>query len=200
RKLSNHYLLSGPLDKLEAAKRGTILFYREAELAPGRYTVAAAVYDAPTGRAGVGAGAVLVPSADVTKPRLASVVIIARAEQNIALANESNTPFRFGQLLVYPNLGQPLRKSVAKEMALLLTVYVPRGEKSAPKLTVEIAQSGRTLAKGALDLPAPDDAGRIQTASTIPTDKLLPGEYQLIVTATNAQGTATRVEHFTIQP
>src|SRR3989440_713106 len=52
RKLSNHYLLSGPLDRMEAAKRGAILFYREAELAPGRYTVAAPVYAPPTGPPG----------------------------------------------------------------------------------------------------------------------------------------------------
>jgi len=201
RKLSNHYLLSGPLDKMEAAKRGAILFYREAELAPGRYTVAAAVYDAPTARAGVVASApILVPGADAAVPRIASVVIIDRAERVNALDQQSNTPFRFGDLVVYPNLGQPLRKSAAKEMALLLTVYAPRGERAAPKLTIEITQGSRTLAKGALELPAPDDAGRIQYASTIPTDKLPPGDYQLVVNATDPHGTATRVEHFTIQP
>lgn len=200
RKLSNHYLLSGPLDKLEAAKRGAILFYREAALTPGRYTVAAAVYDTPTGRAGLSTGAVVVPRDDVTKPRVASVVIIDRAEQDNALNEAANSPFRFGQLLVYPNLGQPLQKAKAKEMALLLTVYTARGEKAAPKLTIEIDQGTRALARGALDLPAPDETGRIQYASTIPTDKLPPGDYQLRVTASDAHGTATRVERFTIQP
>jgi VWFA-related protein len=202
RKLSNHYLLSGPLDKLEAAKRGAVLFYREAELPPGRYTVAAAVYDAPTGRAGIGTGApVLVPAAaSADAPRLASVVIIDHAERSISLGETATTPFRFGEMIVYPNLGQPLRKSAVKEMALMLTVYAARGEKAAPKLTIEIAQGGRTLARGALPLPAPDDAGRIQYASTIPTGGLPTGDYQLVVTASDAHGTATRVEHFTIQP
>jgi len=201
RKLSNRYLLSGPLDKLDAAKRGAILFYREAELPPGRYTVAAAVYDALTARAGVATGTpVLVPGADATKPRLASIIIIDSAERTNALDKASNTPFHFGELYVYPNLGQPLRKSSAKEMALMLTVYAARGEKSAPKLTLEITQGGRTLGKAALELPAPDADGRIQYASTIPTDRLQPGDYQLVVTAADAHGTATRVEHFTIQP
>ncbi|HJU56376.1 MAG TPA: VWA domain-containing protein, partial [Pyrinomonadaceae bacterium] len=53
RKLSNQYLLAGPLDKLAAAKEGKILFYRETELPPGRYTVASVVHDAATGRASV---------------------------------------------------------------------------------------------------------------------------------------------------
>ena len=200
KKVSNHYLLSGPLDKLDAAKRGAILFYREAELAPGRYTVAAAVYDALTGRAGVAASApVVVPSADAAGPRLASVVIIDRAER-LSATDKENSPFRFGEMIVYPNLGQPLRKGATKEMALMLTAYASRGEKTAPKLTLEIAQGDHALAKGALDLPAPDADGRIQYASTIPTDKLAPGDYQLVVTASDAHGTATRVERFTIQP
>jgi hypothetical protein len=200
KKVSNQYLLTGPLDKLDAARRGAILFYREAELAPGRYTVAAAVYDALTGRAGVAASSpVVVPSAAAAGPRLASVVIIDRAER-LSAADKENSPFRFGEMIVYPNLGQPLHKGATKEMALMLTAYASRGEKTAPKLTLEIAQGDHALAKGALDLPAPDADGRIQYASTIPTDKLAPGDYQLVVTASDSHGTATRVEHFTIQP
>src|SRR5205823_104334 len=136
---------------------------------------------------------VLVPNADAGVPRLASVVIIDRAERSAPTDKDSSTPFRFGEMFVYPNLGQPLRKAAVKEMALMLTVYASRGEKAAPKLTLEIAQGGRTLAKGALELPAPDDAGRIQYASTIPTDKLPPGDYQLVVTAADSHGTAARV-------
>ena len=117
---------------------------------------------------------------------------------NAVLSHQANRDLSVR--VVYPNLGQPLRKSASKEMALLLTVYAPRGERAAPKLTIEITQGSRTLAKGALELPAPDDAGRIQYASTIPTDKLAPGDYQLVVTASDARGAATRVEHFTIQP
>ncbi len=136
----------------------------------------------------------------MTKPRLASVVIIDRADRANALDKASDTPFHFGEIYVYPNLGQPLHKSSVKELALMLTVYAARGEKAAPKLTLEIAQGGRTLARGALDLPAPDADGRIQYASTIPTEKLAPGDYQLVVTAADSHGTASRVEHFTIQP
>jgi VWFA-related protein len=199
KKLSNHYLLSGPIDKLDAAKRGSVLFYREADLAPGRYTIAAAVYDKTTGRAGTAvSGALVVPAADETKPRVASVVIIDRAER-AASAQATDNPFRFGELFVYPNLGAPLHKSSVKELALMLTVYAARGERTAPKLTLEIARGGRTLAKAPLELPTPDDSGRIQYASTIPTEKLPPGDYQLTITAADARGSASRTARFTIQ-
>ena len=52
-KLSNQYRLNGPLDKAEEAKKGRVLFYREANLPPDRYTLETIAYDAPSGRASV---------------------------------------------------------------------------------------------------------------------------------------------------
>src|SRR5262249_20224606 len=62
-KLSEHYPVSGPVDKLEAARKGEILFYREAELKPGRFTLEAVAYDAPTGKASVRSTIIEVPAA-----------------------------------------------------------------------------------------------------------------------------------------
>jgi VWFA-related protein len=198
-KLSQQYRLTGPLGELEATRRGGILFYREAELPPGRYTVAAAAYDATTARASVTSATVEVP-APRPGPALASVVLIKRAERVAAGAgNQTDGPFRYGELLVYPYLDEPVRKSAVKELAFLLTVYAPRGSTSAPRLTVEIRQGARTLGKSSPDLPAPGASGRIQFASTVPVEQLPPGSYELRVTASDAQGTATRTERFTIQ-
>lgn len=199
-KLSNQYALTGPVEKLEAAKRGAVLFYREADLRPGRYTIAAAVYDALTGRGATTTASVVVPQDDSARPRLASVVIIKRAERWVADDERAaRNPFRFGELLIYPNLGEPVLKSESKDLPFLLTLYAAPGEQS-PKVTLEIAQGARTLARAPLTLPAPDAAGRIQFASSFPIDKLPPGDYDLRVTATDARGSTTRNEHFTIKP
>ena len=45
-KLSQQYLLTGDAKDVEAAKKGEILFYREAELPPGVYTMETIVFDA----------------------------------------------------------------------------------------------------------------------------------------------------------
>ena len=45
-RLSQEYRCTVPADKLEAARRGEVLFYREADLPPGRYTAEAVAYDA----------------------------------------------------------------------------------------------------------------------------------------------------------
>jgi VWFA-related protein len=48
-KMSQHYPLSGPADKLDAARKGELLFYRETQLPPGSYTVELIGYDASAG-------------------------------------------------------------------------------------------------------------------------------------------------------
>jgi VWFA-related protein len=200
RKLSNQYLLGGPLDKLDAARRGKILFYRETQLEPGRYTIAAAVYDATNERASVNEGTLAVPAADESRLRLSSVVIIKSAEQAVAADKRTPNPFHFGDVLIYPNMGEPLRKSESKNLTFFVTAYAPGAAAGGAKLKLEITRQGRAIGQSTYDLPAPDAAGRIQYAGAIPTDKFDPGEYELKVTVQDARDTATRSAKFTITP
>lgn len=197
RKLSEQYLLKGPLNKLEGAKRGKILFYREAELEPGHYTIASVVYDALSRQSSVNTGSIVVPRADQTRLRLSSIVLIKSAER-LPPAEQSQNPFRFGEVLLYPNLGEPVPKSANKDLTLFVTIYPPQGENSVPKLNLEIAQSGHPVGQFSYNLPAPDPQGRIQYASVIPLDKFMPGEYELRLTVQDGQKTASRSEHITI--
>jgi VWFA-related protein len=201
RKLSNQYLLGGPLDKLATAKQGKVLFYRETQLEPGRYTIASVVYDATTGRASTDTGSLVVANADQSRLRLSSIVLIKSAEKMTALDQSTSNPFHFGEVLIYPNMDEPLRKSASKNLAFFVAVYPPQGSAAAAtKLKLEIIQRGRVLGQTSSDLPAPDPSGRIQYASAIPIDKYKPGDYELKVTVQDAQGTAIRTEHFTITP
>lgn len=196
RKLSNQYILGGPLDQLDAAKQGKILFYRETQLDPGRYTVSSIVYDATNGRASANESVLEVPAVDESRLRLSSVILIKSAEPD----KQTQNPFRFGEVLLYPNMGEPVRKSVSKNLAFFVTVYPPRGATSATKLKIEIKQKGRTLGQSSNDLPAPDADGRIQYASAVPIDKYAPGDYELLITVQDARDTVTRSEKFTIAP
>ena len=53
RKGSQPYRLTGPAADRERTQKGEILFYRQPELPPGRYTVEGVVHDALGPRAGV---------------------------------------------------------------------------------------------------------------------------------------------------
>jgi VWFA-related protein len=200
RKLSNQYVLGGPADKLDLARRGKILFYRETELKPGRYTVASAVYDATTNRASINTGSLIVPAADDSRLRLSSIVLIKSAEQMTAADKQASNPFHFGDVLIYPNMSEPVRKSVSKNLAFFVTVYPARGSAAAAKLKLEITRQGRTVGQASFDLPAPDAEGRIQYASAVPIEKFGPGDYELKVTVQDAQDKTTRAEKFTITP
>ncbi len=197
-KLSKQYRLSGPLDKLEETKQGRVLFYREVDLAPGRYTLEAIAYDAPTGRASVRTGNIEVFEADEGKLRLSSVVILKRAEQTNGADEKGNNPFHVANMIVYPNLGEPIHKTL-KQVPFFLTAYTAPGTNTTPKLTIELRQQGRTLAQIPGDLPAPDASGRIQYMAGLPLEKIPAGSYELRITVSDGTTNETRSGYFTVE-
>jgi VWFA-related protein len=198
RKMSNQYRLSGPLEQLEAAKRGRVLFYREAELPAGRYSFEAVAYDAPTGRASVRAGTLEVPEASEGGTRLSSLVIVGSAETATA-DQKADNPFRVGDLLVYPNTGEAAHKETSKQLPFFFTLYVPPGLKTSPKLSIELRQGETSLARIPAELPAPDAAGRIQYLAALPLEKIQPGAYELRVTVEDGKTTLSRTASFTVE-
>ena len=198
-KLSNQYLLSGPLENLENAKRGSILFYREALLEPGKYTINSAVYDAITNRASTNIATVTVPPADAGELKMSSIVIIKRAER-VPKEQQTSNPLHFEEVMLYPNLGEPVQKSVTKDLALFVTVYPPKGDSFTPKLNLELERSGKPVGQFSYDLPPADQSGRIQYASAIRLDKFPPGEYELKVAVQDGARHVTRSERVRIAP
>jgi VWFA-related protein len=199
-KLSQHYPLSGPADKLDAAKKGELLFYRETQLPPGRYTVELIGYDAAGGRASVRTSTLEVPAADASRPRLSSVAVLKRGERLTPEEQKQDRPFHFGELLVYPNLGEPVAKSAGGQLAFFFTAWPAAGAAEAPRLTLEILQNGRSLFRTAGQLPAADGRGQIKYASSFPLDKFRPGVYELKVTVGDGRNSASRSAEFTVAP
>jgi VWFA-related protein len=199
-KLSQHYPLSGPLDKIEAAKKGEILFYREPELPPGRYTVEAVAYDAPTGKASVQVTNLEVPAAEKTKLRMSSLMLLNRAERLTAEEQKKDHPLHFGEVVVYPNLGEPLRKAAVKQLAFFFTAWPAQGSTDKLKLTVEVLQNGRSLAQIPGELPGADKTGAVKYASALPLENFPPGGYELRVTIKDGQGGVTHSTQFKVEP
>jgi len=199
RKLSTHYLLSGPFDKLDAALNGSILFYKETQLEPGRYSVTSIVYDALAKQSSTSTANVNIPTVEKNSLQLSSIVLVKNGEHLSSANKQASRLFRFNEVLLYPNLGEPVSKSDDRELTLFLTAYAP-GDASATKLSLEVAQSGRMVGQLSYDLPAADQNGRIQYASAIPLDKFQPGNFELKVTVQNTKSRATNSARFTISP
>ena len=199
KKLSNQQVIRGPLDKLAKAKAGGMLFYREANLDPGHYTIAAVVYDNITHQSSTNTGTVTVPPADQTALRLSSIVVIKKAERPTAGQQDLRT-FQFGDMLFYPNLGEPVSKANGNQLTLFVTVYTAKGDPTAPKLSLEIARAGHAVGHLSYDMHAPDKTGRIQYASVISLDKFQPGEYELRLAVRAGAHTAARSEYVRVTP
>ncbi|PYS67720.1 MAG: hypothetical protein DMF69_22240, partial [Acidobacteria bacterium] len=196
-KLSNQYKLSGPADKVEDAKNERVLFYKEANLPPDRYTVETVAYDAPTGRASVRTGTIEIPTTDESKLRLSDIALLARGEKVGNPEENKNNPFRVANMMVSPNLGEPIQRS-QKQVPFFFTVYVPTGAASKPKLTIEILSQGRTLTQMPGELPAIDASGRSQFVAGLPVEKIPVGNYDLKVTVSDGTTTLSRSRSFTL--
>jgi VWFA-related protein len=199
-KLSQHYPLSGPMDRLESARKGEVIFYREAELPPGRYTIEAVAYDALTGRASMHRSSLEVPGMDETKLRLSSLVLLKRADRLTAEERKKENPFHFGEVVLYPNLGEPLHKSAVKQLAFFFTAWPAKGSTEKLRLTIEVLQNGRRAGQTATELPAADENGRIKYASALPLDNFQPGGYELKVTVKDGQSSLSRSAQFSVEP
>lgn len=199
-KVSQHYPLTGPIEQLDAARKGDLLFYRETQLPAGRYDVELIAYDALTGKASVRTSSIEVSRIDETKPRLSSVSLLKRAERLTPDEQKNDQPFHFGELLVYPNLGEPVSKSKAKQLAFFVTAWPPKGSAAKMQLTFAILQNNRSLGKSSADLPAPDEQGEIKYASSFSLSDFQPGDYELRVMVSDGKNTVTRSTQFAVAP
>jgi VWFA-related protein len=195
-KMSQSYVLTGPLDQLESVKRGNVLFYRARELKAGLYTMEAIVHDALSDRASVRLVTVEAPRTDQTALRLSDLVLVASAERVAKTDRPSGNPFLVGDLLLYPNLGEPVRKSATPELGFFFTAYVAKGSK--PQGTLELLQNGTRLAALPLALGEPDSSGRIQHVSRLPIGTLAAGTYDLRILLVDGRQQISRSTIFTI--
>jgi hypothetical protein len=197
-RLSQEYRLSAPAAKVEAARRGDVLFYREAELPPGRYTADAVAYDALSRAASVRSFPIEIPPADPDGLRLSSLMLVSRAEKLTPQETEDRRhPLHFGEAILYPNLGTPFRKSVAPAVGFFFSVY-GKDVAAARNATIEVSRGTQVVASATSELPAPDAGGRIQHAGAIPLKGIAPGDYRLRVSVSDGHTTQTRDAAFSV--
>jgi len=196
-RLSQRYLLSAATENLEAARRGDILFYRQANLAPGRYTVEAVAYDALTQKASISTAALEVPEGADGRPRLSSIVLVGRVEKISAAEAPPESPFVYGETLIYPNMGEAFRKSTSPAVGFFFTLYGVQ-DKTTPTATIEVFKGDQAAGQVTAILPAPDASGRIQYAGALPLQGFPTGAYKLKVTAVTSGGLDSRQASFTV--
>jgi VWFA-related protein len=196
-RLSQEYALQAAADKVQPARAGAVLFYREADLPPGRYTADAVAYDAIAQTASTRTTTFEVPPAGAKGVRVSSLMVVSRVEKLSKEEQTGKSPLQFGEVMVYPNLGTPIRKSVAPVLGFFFSVY---GLSAAPgqRATLEIQQGGKVVARTTTDLGPPNAQGRSQNAGALPLGTIAPGAYSLRVSVPDGAGVQTREAAFTV--
>jgi VWFA-related protein len=187
-KTSQRYSLSGP--RRRPAGDETVLFYREVRLPPGAYTVEALAQDASSPRAGGGRVALEVAAPAAGHLRASSLVLVGRAEK-LGAAGEAPSPFRYQDVLLYPDLGAPLRPEVRKSAVLFLTAW-PSPARPGLEARVEVVRDGRVLLEAPAGRHEAGPDGRLQLASSLPLEGFGPGAYELRVVLSDGRDVLTR--------
>lgn len=196
--LSQHYLLTGAAKDVDVAREGEILFYRQPELTPGVYGLETIVQDTLAQRASARLSTLSVPTGSTGHMTASTLVVVQRAERVAVADRRSELPFYYGDVLLYPNAGEPLRAGRDTELTFYFAFY--RGSGDDPAATLEILHSGRTVASLPIELPRTMPQGRIQHVGTLPIDKFPSGTYQLRLRLQSGGSEELRDAFFTIAP
>jgi VWFA-related protein len=194
-KLSQQYLLTGEMKDLAAAKNGEILFYREIDLPAGVYTMEAVVFDANAGRASARVATLSVPSPETSALGMSSLILVNRVEEVTDPPSGAHTPPLYvGRMLLYPNLGEPIRLSVTKELPFYFTLYGPTVD---AKAFVQLMRNGLALAEAPLPLSVAGGA-HVQHVGRLPIASLPAGTYELRIRVMSGGREMSRTAFFTL--
>jgi VWFA-related protein len=196
--LSQQYILTGTSGELESAKQGEILFYRQLELPPGVYTLEAIVFDAVAERGSARLSTINVPKVSSERLAASSLVLVRKVEAVPPSDRPADLPLYYGNLLVYPNAGDPLHRGEDAELVFYFSFHPGRGQ-GEPSAIVEVLHSGRILASAPLELPRAATAGRVQHVGKLPVSELPPGTYELRLRLREGDQEEVRSTFFTLQ-
>jgi hypothetical protein len=106
-------------------------------------------------------------------------------------------PFAFGETILYPNLGEPIRRSLNPALVFFFRAYPARADASL-SARIEVVRDQVVIGQTSAPLGAPDTDGRILYASTLPIESFAPAAYTLKVTVSDGQARETRLAAFTV--
>jgi VWFA-related protein len=196
-KLSQQYLLSGDAKDLETAKQGEIIFYREPELTPGLYQMESIVYDGHAKHGSARVSTLTVPAVAAAHLRMSSVLVVAKTEQ-VPGAEATSAPLYYGDLLLYPNLGEAMERTEGTELMFYFVAY-PTRDRPRCEATVELVRNGRAFAEAPLTFEPLQADGRVHYVGRLPVSHLPAGTYELRVNVTDQRERQTESTFFTMR-
>ena len=126
---------------------------------------------------------------------MSSLVIVDRTEE-VSATPSAHAPLFVGRMLLYPNLGQPIRRAANGDLTFFFTLY---GATDGPTATAQLVRNGGVIAEAPVLLDA-DGAPRVQHVGRLPIATLPAGTYELRIRVESGGQAQTRNVFFTIEP
>jgi hypothetical protein len=104
-------------------------------------------------------------------------------------------PLYVGRTLLYPNLGEPIRRSATSELPFYFTLY---GNVQSAKASAQLLHNGHMLAEAPVQLPLATGS-RVQHVGRLPIGGLPAGTYELRIRVTDGRHEVSRTAFFTLQ-
>ena len=179
---------------------GDVLFYRDVTLPAGRLNLEFVAFDAKSQLGSIRRTTLEVTKTELTGLRAGDLIVAhrlqRRAGQGTAAAS-AMPALQFGDLVVLPNLGEPL--SPASDLVFAFEAFAEPGA-GPTEGSVTVMQDGHPAsAPVTLQLSPAKDSGRISYVGHIPIGMLAPATYDLVLTLRQATMTVTRTTTFTVQ-
>jgi hypothetical protein len=177
-------------DRLAAVQVELMTYQHAVSLAPGHYTVEAAVVDHEGNRAST--SVVEIDNPAQRGVGLSDLALVRRLENTDHPADAAD-PFQFTGKRVLPFVTSDLFAGAIPSVYFM--VYPEPGNPAKPELRVQLLKSGRVLAARRLALPPPDVSGGIPTWIE---ETKQPGSYELRVTAVQGSTSTERSLAYTL--
>jgi VWFA-related protein len=193
KKLSDYYPMKGALDRIDDASRRKVLFYREAELAPGAYTVDVVVRDNRKGDTSIRHLPLQVPDAEGDRLRASSLVLVGTS--GLAGGGRAAQPFVTNGVQLFPSLDDSVTTDASGRAVVFLRAWTAPARR-AVDASLELKEGDREIADSSLGRLRPDASGRVDVLARFPVAPLPAGNYQVRVTLRDGRDTETRSASF----
>jgi hypothetical protein len=194
---SQPYALQGAAADVERARAGDVLFFRRTTLPAGRYTLEYVIHDALAGKAGAGREPIDIEPVSADGLEAGSLVIVRQADRLPASERDAANPLQVGELVLTPNIGEPITKGRADRLAFLLRV---RPSKRPVSARLGLRRADIAVVSVPIAPPTPDADGRLTYLGVVPLANLTPGPFELRVTVDDGATSLTRAVGFILDP
>jgi VWFA-related protein len=202
RKLGQEFSLRGPITQLEETAKKSQMYNRLVLLEPGKYTLDGVARDSSSGKSSVVHRTFEVPAFAADGIGVSSVVL-SRGVNPLTedQKREGTHPLYLeGQAYFVPNVSEVFSAGADRNVLVHFSVYPGKSGGNGLWVSLNFYKGGNLIAQSAGPLPGPESKAEVPYSTSFSLGTFPPGEYDLVVTATDASGKTSSSARFEVHP